>query len=274
MDSTPQSLLTAEESALFGPRLVTWERKTQWVLATLALVFLALYAYEVIGRLSGPTLAWVENSITIIWLVFFIDYVIRISITRNRWQWIKANIVDLLSVALPVLRPLRLLRVVALIRILHRTTGERIRDKIITYTVCSTILLVIVSSLAILEAERDVPNASITSFPDALWWSVVTITTVGYGDYTPVSPTGRLITLALMIGGMALIGVITATLASWITERSSDENERIEETTQRQIMQLEKTIAALHQEITVLRENVEKSIHSETTQEPSPHDGP
>lgn len=258
-ESFPPSIVSTDKATQFGSRLVSWESRTQWLLATLALVFLALYAYEVIGRLSGSTLTWVENSITAIWLVFFVDYAVRFSITRNRWKWVKANLLDLLSVALPVLRPLRLLRVIALIRVLHRTTGERIRDKIIAYTVSSTILLVIVSSLAILEAERDAPDASITSFPDALWWSVVTITTVGYGDYTPVSQTGRLITLGLMIGGMALIGVITATLASWITERSTEESERIEESTQRQIVQLQQTVSDLRSEIVALRESLTES---------------
>ncbi|MGZ0712641.1 potassium channel family protein (plasmid) [Coraliomargarita sp. W4R53] len=59
----------------------------------------------------------------------------------------------------------------------------------------------------------------------SLWWAFVTITTVGYGDYYPATTTGRLIAVGLMIGGIALIGVVTATLASWIVERVSDQNE-------------------------------------------------
>jgi voltage-gated potassium channel len=65
---------------------------------------------------------------------------------------------------------------------------------------------------------------SIKSFRDAVWWSITTITTVGYGDFCPVTTDGRLVAVLLMIGGMSLIGMITAMVATWIVQRVAEED--------------------------------------------------
>lgn len=75
------------------------------------------------------------------------------------------------------------------------------------------------AALAVLDAERRRAGANITNFGDALWWAVTTVTTVGYGDRYPVSAEGRLVAVGLMLTGIALIGVVTATVASWLIDR-------------------------------------------------------
>jgi len=127
-------------------------------------------------------------------------------------------------VALPLLRPLRLLRLVVLIAALQKAIGGAIRGRVIVYTACSVVLLVYVASLAILETERFQPESKITTFGDAVWWSITTITTVGYGDLSPVTGVGRVIAVTLMIGGISLVGIVTATLASWIVQRVAEED--------------------------------------------------
>ena len=86
-------------------------------------------------------------------------------------------------------------------------------------------VVLLVASLAILDAERGREGANIETFGGALWWSVTTVTTVGYGDRFPVTGTGRMIAVALMMAGIALIGVVTATLASWIIDRDQEVEE-------------------------------------------------
>jgi voltage-gated potassium channel len=76
--------------------------------------------------------------------------------------------------------------------------------------------LIYTASLAVLDKERYQPGATITSFRKAIWWSITTVTTIGYGDVYPVTNTGRVIAILLMIGGISLVGVVTASLASWI----------------------------------------------------------
>jgi voltage-gated potassium channel len=130
-----------------------------------------------------------------------------------------------------VRRPLRLLRFVILISALQKAVGSAIRGRIIVYAVFGTILLVYVASLAVLDAERD-HNPQFNTFPDALWWSITTITTVGYSDKVLVTLTGRVIAVLLMIGAIGLVGSITATLASYIVQRVADEDTASEAVTE------------------------------------------
>ncbi|MDJ0335565.1 potassium channel family protein [Salinibacterium sp. G-O1] len=86
------------------------------------------------------------------------------------------------------------------------------------YAVSASVLLVLVAGPAVLDAEQNVSGANITTFGDAIWWAFSTITTVGYGDYFPVTLVGRLVAVGLMVSGVALLGTITATIASWFIE--------------------------------------------------------
>lgn len=113
------------------------------------------------------------------------------------------------------------------------------------YVSATVTMLVFIGSLAVLDAERYAPHATITTFPRALWWTFVTITTVGYGDYTPVTATGRIIAFVLMLAGIALIGVVTATLASWIVDEVSAEDKKNTEISSEQIEQLDARLAAI-----------------------------
>ena len=96
-----------------------------------------------------------------------------------------------------------------------------VRGRVTLYVVGSAALVVFIAAVAELGAERGHPGATIESFPDAVWWAFETVTTVGYGDMVPETVKGRLIAIALMIAGVALLGVVTATLASWMVERVS-----------------------------------------------------
>ncbi|MGW0159483.1 potassium channel family protein [Mycobacterium sp. NPDC003323] len=200
--------------------LQEWEKRTEWPLAGVALIFLAAYATEVLAQPRGSAL---DIIVWAAWLIFATDYLVRLSLATERWKWFYRHLFDLAIVVLPLLRPLRLLRLVILIKVLQRAAGSAIRGKVVLYTVFGAVLLVFVASLAVLDAERAEPEALITDFGEALWWSITTITTVGYGDLTPVTTTGRVVAVFLMIGGITLVGSITATLASWIVERVSDD---------------------------------------------------
>jgi len=115
-------------------------------------------------------------------------------------------------------------RLVTILVILQRTAGAAFRGRVIIYVVGATLLLVWVAGLAVLDAERG-QDGSIQTLGEGIWWAFVTVTTVGYGDYFPVTPTGQLVAVGVMIGGIALIGVVTATLASWIIEKVSATNQ-------------------------------------------------
>lgn len=122
---------------------------------------------------------------------------------------------------LPLLQPLRLLRLFVLLRFIERRAASSLQGRVASYVGVSTALLLYTGGLAEFAAERDVAGANITDFGTALWWALTTITTVGYCDHYPVSFEGRLVAAVLMIAGVALIGVVTATVAAWLVQRVS-----------------------------------------------------
>ncbi|GAA4267273.1 potassium channel family protein [Frondihabitans peucedani] len=222
-----------------------WRRITDWPLMAVSLVFLGAYSAEVIGDLSDRASRGLEYVIWATWVVFAVDYLVNFALAHNRWRWFVRHLPELLVVALPILRPLRLLRLLTLLAILQRTAGRTFRGRVVTYVVGSAFLLVYVAALAVLDVERPAPGATITTFPVALWWAFVTISTVGYGDYTPVTLEGRMIAVALMLGGIALLGVVTATLASWIVERVALTEESSQAATRGDVHALARQIAEL-----------------------------
>ena len=124
-----------------------------------------------------------------------------------------------------------------------RSAGTALRGRITLYTAGSASLLIFTSALATLDAERHEPGSSIRTFGQALWWALTTITTIGYGDTVPVSTEGRFIAALLMIGGVALVGVVTATLASWIVSLVEEENAEQEAATQAQVAALQQQVS-------------------------------
>ncbi|MGA1837498.1 ion channel [Herbiconiux sp. 11R-BC] len=227
-----------------------WKRMSEWPLSIAAVVFLIAYAWSVIADVhEGMLYDVLETVMWIVWGLFVIDYVMNLSLARPRWRWFYRHIPELLVVVLPFLRPLRLLRLVALVSVLQRTAGTALRGRVMLYVACSASIVILVGGLAVLDAEQNVPTANIHNFWDALWWAFVTITTVGYGDYTPVTHTGRLIALGLMISGIALLGVVTASLASWFVERAQSAEAKEQQITRSQISALTEQVMALREEL-------------------------
>lgn len=230
-------------------RVDRWETRAEWPLAAIALVFLAAYTIEVLVEPRGHEALALRLVTNLCWAVFAVDYAVRLWLADNRTRWFLRHLVDLAVVVLPLLRPLRLLRLVILVSALQRAIGDAIRGRVILYAASGAVLLVYVSSLAVLQAERADPDASITTFGNALWWSVTTITTVGYGDEFPVTTTGRVIAVLLMIGGISLLGTITATLASWLVQRVAEEDTTSQAITAAHIEELRDEIHALREQL-------------------------
>lgn len=228
-----------------GACLSAWERRSEWPLTAIALAFLAVYAWEVIADLHGAARAGTELAMDVMWAVFIADYLVRLALAPQRGRWFVRHLFDLAVVALPVLRPLRLVRLIALIGVLHRGAGMALRGRITAYTAGGVTLLVLVSSLAVLDAERGAPGTPIHTYGEAVWWALATITTVGYGDLAPVTAVGRWAAVLLMIGGVALAGVVTATLASWIVSLVAEESAEQEAATRAQVEVLQRQVTAL-----------------------------
>jgi len=235
-------------------KLQRWERYAEWPLAVAAVLFLVLFSRQVLVQPQGREghIVWAVDWA--IWGLFVVDYVVRLCLADNRWHWFLRHLLDFAIVALPLLRPLRLLRLLVLIEVLQKAIGDAFRGRIVVYTVSGVVLLIYTASLAVFDKERYLHGATINSFGKALWWSITTVTTVGYGDVYPVTNTGRVIAVLLMIGGISLVGVVTAALASWIIERVTEEESVMQAATVAHVEELRNEIRALGKELQA-REN-------------------
>ena len=108
-----------------------------------------------------------------------------------------------------------------------------------------TTLVALIAALTVLDVERDADDANITSFGDALWWAATTVTTVGYGDRYPVTGVGRSVAVALMVVGIALLGVVTASVAAWFVHRVQAQQESEVDETLREVRELRALVEGL-----------------------------
>jgi voltage-gated potassium channel len=200
-----------------------YEELSQWPLVALALLFVAAYAWGVLRPGLPDWLLTTLHGVTVVaWPVFLADYLLRLALAEQRGRFVRQNWVDGVAVLLPLLRPLRLLSLIRVVRVLDRRLTTSLHGRVAAYVTLTASLVVFMASLAVYDAERGAPGASITHYGDALWWALTTITTVGYGDEYPVTEQGRLVAVLLMVGGIALLGVVTAAVASWFVGRVTE----------------------------------------------------
>lgn len=196
----------------------TWERWSTIPLAVLALLYLALYSIEVLGNLAPVLFLDFVVVSDVIWGIFVVDFLARFILSHQKGQFLKANAIELISLVLPFFRAFRVFRVVIALGFLSRV-GKTLSARINIYVGLILPLLIYVCALGVYEAEHLAPGANIKQFGDAAWWAFVTLATVGYGDYYPVTFEGRMIAVFLMIAGLAFVSVIAVSIATMFLSR-------------------------------------------------------
>ncbi|MBP7808113.1 MAG: ion transporter [Bacteroidia bacterium] len=211
-------------------------------LGFLNLLILLLSFYVLIALLVDtifklpPEVSKLLNYIdNIICAVFLFDFMVRFKKAESKLAFMKWGWIDLVA-SIPTfdfMRAGRLLRVIRLIRLIRafRSTKHIVqhvfKNKIqgtLTSVAIIAVLMLLFSSVAILQFET-APDSNIKTAEDAIWWSYVTITTVGYGDKYPVTTEGRIIAVILMTVGVGLFGTFTAFVSSWFV-KSNQEGEK------------------------------------------------
>jgi voltage-gated potassium channel len=200
-------------------RRIAWENVTSIPLLILSAVFIAAYSVQVLADgLSGEAGVVLTIVIVVIWAAFATDYVVRMALATHKGAFFRSSLLDLLSVLIPVFRPFLLLTRLRHIPYFHRRSGGSVRTTVVLYAAMFVVLFVYSISLAELAVERNAPGANITTFGDSVWWACVTLSTVGYGDVYPITALGRVLGVVLMFGGIAIVGVSTATIVSYLNE--------------------------------------------------------
>lgn len=198
------------------------------MLFILILSLLALFALgiETVFKLDDDTRIILNYADYIVCTVFFADFLVMLFSSKNKmkylytWGWL-----DLLS-SIPmvpefrwgriarIMRIFRVMRGIKIARLVTLVVLEKRKQSIILAVTLIVITLLSVSSIAILHFES-FDNGPIKSAEDALWWSIVTITTVGYGDKYPITTEGRMVATILMVAGVGLFGTFAGMVASW-----------------------------------------------------------
>ena len=164
------------------------------------------------GSFSTAEKALFHTLDIFIWAIFAADFLLKLAITPAKWRYLKTHWLEALVVLIPFIRPLRIIRLILFSARAIKATRRRLVN--VNFLLVYAIGIVVVAATIVTVAEQG--QNSIDSYTDALWWSVVTATTVGYGDMTPVTPVGRGMAVLLMLVGIGLFGGLTANFASTI----------------------------------------------------------
>lgn len=207
------------------------QRQLDVPLTVLAVALGIILCVQFFGNPSEATNATLDVVTWLIWAAFLLEYLLLLWLAPSRREMIRTHKLDLFLIVVPFLRPLRVLRLLRVIAgfgsgfmMARRVMARRGMQ----WVIVSVLLIIVAGATLTMIAERQDPEAAIVSFGTALWWAVVTSTTVGYGDVAPITPAGRAIAVVLMIVGIALLSIVTANVASMFVEQDvQDENDEL-----------------------------------------------
>jgi voltage-gated potassium channel len=265
------------------PRISALLNNNSYIILVLILTIFSLFlmAVQMVLKVGTLTYDLVNTYNNVVCYFFLADFAMRlIAAPRMRDYFIgQRGYFDLLG-SIPsfgfsqytaLLRLFRLSRLFRLRRFMNPENRKILRDEILNnrgsyaalLTVIMAVLVVSTASIFVLFFESQSPDANITTGGDSLWWAIVTITTVGYGDRYPVTPGGRLIAVSVMFAGVGIIGALASILASFLIpspkkEEKPDEPQSVENPPAVSSPAVEQELAAVKTELAALRQLLEK----------------
>lgn len=232
-------------------RVDAFVRVSSPIMSALALVYLVLYSLQ--GIFYDPKATWFQFAVwfgAFLWAVFAVDLTIHFILTPVKRGFFRHNWLDTITVLIPQFRALRVLRAFNKDGIFKAKGKGVVSRGAVTTAVIGTAIIVWVGSLMVLNAERMAPTATIKNFPDALWWAFETITTVGYGDFTPVTWVGRGYAVLVMFLGISIVGVISASLAATLVKQNPSTPPPAQEVLQ-ELSELKAMVASLQAKLDI-----------------------
>ena len=203
------------------------ERVTKYPLALLGIAWLVIAIAVLTKDLNGSASTLLVGTLFVLWAIVLVEYAVRLVITPDRRGYLKRRWVEPATVVVPPLQGWHLVGMEKMSLLVYE--GELRVETILRHHSLFRVLIAAAGTLflgawLVLLFEEKAKGSNIHSYPDALWWAIVTVTTVGYGDRYPVSAGGRGVAVVLMLVGIGLIGVLTATVASVFVKEHTDAN--------------------------------------------------
>lgn len=193
-------------------------------LTGLAILFLFTFSYPaLVEEIPTRTQNILDNIQWLCWFVFALDLIYGLIKAENIKIYLKHHPLEIASVILPFLRPLRLLRVISFGGLVIQKVAIGRQFTITLKASITAVFVAYVSAVQITIVERSAEGSNIKNFGDGLWWAITTVTTVGYGDRFPITTEGKALAVLLMIMGISLVGVITASFASWFVKMAENQ---------------------------------------------------
>jgi voltage-gated potassium channel len=201
------------------------ERVTKYPMAVLGLAWLVIGVIVLTSNVDGSRSIALVGTLFVLWAVLLVEYLVRLVVTPDRRGYLKRRWVEPATVVVPPFQGWRVVGIEKMSLLIHE--GELRMEAILKHHSLFRVLIAAAATLflgawLVLLFETHAKGSNIHDYPDALWWAIVTVTTVGYGDRYPVTEGGRIVAAVLMLVGIGLIGVLTATVASVFIKEHTD----------------------------------------------------
>jgi voltage-gated potassium channel len=203
------------------------EQHTRIPMALLGVAWLVLAIMALNSDVNGSASTFVVGSLFALWVILLVEYLVRLVVTPDRRGYLKRRWVEPATVIVPPLQSWRIVGMEKMCLLLRE--GELRVEAILRHHSLFRVLIAVAGTIflgawLVLLFEEQAKGSNIHDYPDALWWAIVTVTTVGYGDRFPITEGGRIVAVVLMLVGIGLIGVLTATVASVFIKEHTDAN--------------------------------------------------
>lgn len=201
---------------------------------------------------------------TIICFLFIFQLTVDLIRSNNRKKYLQSHWIDFVA-SIPLIEPLRYGRIIQILRVIRVIrSGTQVwqllqknrKEATIASILFLLVMLLTVASGLIIVAESNDPAANITSTGDALWWAFVTVSTVGYGDFYPVTPLGKVVAIVVIICGVGIFGMVSGLMTSIIAPPNHNNNTAGNKMTQ----DLLKDILKQQQKLNERLDNLEHTI--------------
>lgn len=237
------------------------ERLMEGPMIILGFVWLVLLVIELVWKLT-PTLLWLTNTI---WIIFILDFLVKLILAPIKREFLKANIITIVSLLVPALRVfriallfrglravrgLRLVKVIGSVNRGMRSLSATMGRRGFGYVLVLTFIVVFTGAAGMYAFENGTENG-LKTYPDALWWTAMILITIG-SDYWPESAEGRVLCFILSLYGFAVFGYFTATLASLFMGQDAEAKDSDVASAAQ--------IEAVHKEVKTLRQELQKLL--------------